>query len=391
MAPSISADAQTLNLLFGLYQAIDADEMYAAGLRLLQHAVPSFHFLLGLPSIGAMPLFVRTTMTIEGDFDQYIARMNSVSPLPAVLAAFPDRLVFRLSDHFPGDSIEQAPMYHEFMRIEGWRYSFLIVLRDAENRYIGQVSAVRTPEQGDYTDEEYARLVELQPHFEIAARRVLRIDGARVARDMLERTMQHAPMPLVLLDEDLSPLYRNRAWDGACAIWLNGAGTTRTRQTFALPADIAAIATRLIADWREAFVADRTVQSGQRRTLVHISLPGWQADVQLMIHSGDRLSHPTLAVRIHPPAPGPDIDATSLSLLLQRLTEAERAIARAVASGLDNRAIAAMLHISVNTVRTHLRHIFRKLDIASRSHLAVLLTAAGSESVKHTTTAIPTP
>jgi DNA-binding CsgD family transcriptional regulator len=157
-----------------------------------------------------------------------------------------------------------------------------------------------------------------------------------------------------------------------------------------LPSDLAAIGVQLIGGWREVFVTNRTVQSGPRRTLIHTSLPGWQADVQLMIHPGDRLSHPVLAVRIHPPAPGPDIDATSLVMMLQRLTEAERAIARAVASGLDNRAIAATLHISVNTVRTHLRHIFRKLDIASRSHLAALLTAAGGEAAmneRSTTTA----
>jgi DNA-binding CsgD family transcriptional regulator len=44
--------------------------------------------------------------------------------------------------------------------------------------------------------------------------------------------------------------------------------------------------------------------------------------------------------------------------------------------GLTNRQIAQTLILSVATVETHLRHVFRKLDISSRKELAERLGAA---------------
>lgn len=52
------------------------------------------------------------------------------------------------------------------------------------------------------------------------------------------------------------------------------------------------------------------------------------------------------------------------------LTEAELRVARLVAQGLSNRAVAAELFLSRHTVDSHLRHIFRKLEVNSRVHVA---------------------
>jgi DNA-binding CsgD family transcriptional regulator len=55
------------------------------------------------------------------------------------------------------------------------------------------------------------------------------------------------------------------------------------------------------------------------------------------------------------------------------LTEAERALASLVGAGLTNKQAAARLFVSPHTVDSHLRHIFRKLDITSRVELASLV------------------
>ena len=52
------------------------------------------------------------------------------------------------------------------------------------------------------------------------------------------------------------------------------------------------------------------------------------------------------------------------------LTEAEIAVVRLVAQGESSRAVAERLFLSVNTVNTHLRHVFGKLGIRSRVELA---------------------
>lgn len=52
------------------------------------------------------------------------------------------------------------------------------------------------------------------------------------------------------------------------------------------------------------------------------------------------------------------------------LTEAELRVARLVALGMSNRAVAAELFLSRHTVDSHLRHIFRKLEVNSRVQVA---------------------
>ena len=52
------------------------------------------------------------------------------------------------------------------------------------------------------------------------------------------------------------------------------------------------------------------------------------------------------------------------------LTASELRVARLAAEGMTNREIAQALFVTENTVETHLRSVFRKLDIRSRSQLA---------------------
>ena len=56
------------------------------------------------------------------------------------------------------------------------------------------------------------------------------------------------------------------------------------------------------------------------------------------------------------------------------LTASERDIAQALASGLTAEHVAQELHTSVKTVRTHIRHVYSKLDVSSREELFRKLT-----------------
>jgi LuxR family maltose regulon positive regulatory protein len=48
------------------------------------------------------------------------------------------------------------------------------------------------------------------------------------------------------------------------------------------------------------------------------------------------------------------------------LTERERTVLRYLASTMSNAEIAAVLYVSVNTVKTHERSLYRKLDVTNR-------------------------
>jgi DNA-binding CsgD family transcriptional regulator len=56
------------------------------------------------------------------------------------------------------------------------------------------------------------------------------------------------------------------------------------------------------------------------------------------------------------------------------LTPTEREVAELVAEGLSNPGIADRLFISRAIVKTHLTHVFTKLDITNRAQLTALVT-----------------
>jgi DNA-binding CsgD family transcriptional regulator len=59
----------------------------------------------------------------------------------------------------------------------------------------------------------------------------------------------------------------------------------------------------------------------------------------------------------------------------ESLTPAELQVARLIGGHLTNPQIAERLYVSLATVKTHLGHIFAKLEIGTRSELAVLVRA----------------
>jgi DNA-binding NarL/FixJ family response regulator len=67
--------------------------------------------------------------------------------------------------------------------------------------------------------------------------------------------------------------------------------------------------------------------------------------------------------------------------LFQALTPRECEVAALVSTGISNRAIAEQLGISVGTIGIHLHHVYQKLQITSRTMLAVLYTEFHSAQI----------
>jgi DNA-binding CsgD family transcriptional regulator len=61
------------------------------------------------------------------------------------------------------------------------------------------------------------------------------------------------------------------------------------------------------------------------------------------------------------------------------LTDAELRVARLAAAGRSNREIADSLFASVRTVEGHLSHVYAKLEIRSRTELAIFFDEASDD------------
>ena len=64
-------------------------------------------------------------------------------------------------------------------------------------------------------------------------------------------------------------------------------------------------------------------------------------------------------------------------LLVEEPSAAELAVLRCLAAGLSRREIGARLYISLNTVKTHARELYRKLDATSRADAVARAEALG--------------
>lgn len=102
-------------------------------------------------------------------------------------------------------------------------------------------------------------------------------------------------------------------------------------------------------------------------------------DAVQRVHAGEAMLAPPMAARLlaefrtlsrQTPT---DVELRSL----EELTERERDVLRQVAQGLSNREIAAALHLSENTVKTHLANVLGKLHLRSRAHAAAYAVQVG--------------
>lgn len=82
---------------------------------------------------------------------------------------------------------------------------------------------------------------------------------------------------------------------------------------------------------------------------------------------------PCIAGRILPILGGRVLVGNSVS----KLTRRELEVLSLIVEGLGNEAIAERLYLSIDTVKTHMRHIFEKLDVKDRTQAAIVAMKQG--------------
>jgi len=123
--------------------------------------------------------------------------------------------------------------------------------------------------------------------------------------------------------------------------------------------------------------AARLIVLGVEALLLRTARTDDLIDAVLRVRRGERVVAPVLLPAlvgaVRPPAGGADRSPGAAQVLL---TSREREILAFLAEGLSNREIAAEIFVTVATVKTHVSHIYSKLDARNRNEAlgrAVLL------------------
>ena len=346
--------------LANLQRASSPDVLWQASDRLLRAALPLRHTLIGLPSLGIVPVFLRTTIPVEGDKDRFFARMAETAPLNAAIATRPGLRAARMSDYFP---VHHPAGHEEILKPIGVLYCAALLFWTADREFIGQLAFTRTPEQGDITDAEMALLEELHPHVEGAVQRLFHQERTAASRLSFEHAIDALPLPVAIVE--------NASLPDQC---IRRARAEKSRVELA--GDLRSVCADLKLAWNGAVRDGTREQAALTVQIDHPEMAGFHAVIRLVEPAAGRSLQPAFVLQLLPPETI-NTEAAGALARLSLLTRAERAVARLAASGHDNGGIAAELHVSENTVRAHLRSVFRKLRITSRARLAPLFRAFG--------------
>jgi DNA-binding CsgD family transcriptional regulator len=237
------------------------------------------------------------------------------------------------------------------------------------NETLDIVDLLLAPHRGFHlpriSNAEMATVQALYPHIEAARKRVCRVQAEAYVRRDLERFVSTLPLPTVLLDSQFTSVYNNSAGRRAAALWSGTDPQIKlTSREFRMPADLLSV----LAEMRNEQTACRS-RARRERLVEHPRLQGFKA--RLSLRHGRR-SDPTgqrFVVRFETDRfEGSDKLAT-----LTRLSPRERELALMVNEGKSNQEIADALGRQLNTVKSELHSVFRKLEIPSRARLIALL------------------
>jgi DNA-binding NarL/FixJ family response regulator len=121
------------------------------------------------------------------------------------------------------------------------------------------------------------------------------------------------------------------------------------------------------------FVAT-ALAAGVHGLVLRSAEPAQLAEAIRAVHGERRYLDPALAPILTAPR---SKFARTVSPVQQPLSRREYQVLRLIADGLENQAIAKLLYVSVETVRTHVKSILRKLSARDRTHAVAVAFRSG--------------
>jgi len=280
----------------------------------------------------------------------------------------PVNRVFKTDDVIPYTQLRTLDYYREYLQHINW-FGELVIRLCTHDGFWGTISLTRSPNQPYFSRSDVQKAELLLPYllntFE-ATMFFSKINGERKA---FEQWMESRPEGIVLLDSKINPIFFNNKAKQICGP-LSGQKQELLQKTqnndMILPKLITEDCKSLVDsyDTKPCFFHNRIIstQDGDRYYIKYTLINQTYKDAiqpYFIIHMN------SLSRRD---------DETGVVLFKDHgLTEREETIAHYTGLGLTNKEIGTKLGISTFTVQTHIRNIFQKMGINTRSQLANLV------------------
>lgn len=303
----------------------------------------------------------------------------AVEPLKSYLAR-PERKKFVRLDSLFADrrSFVRSILYRRFITALECAHGLCLSFRKRQRLVCG-IAILRRAAEGDFSPGEMKLMRELFPQFMTALCRIESLERERAVRTDFEGFMKQLPLPTIILQWNLKPIYLNKAAREFCSVWEKGPEEAkRTKAVSKIPSAILGRCRRLKQQW---LVAERTAFSDARtffneEQVLHPRFHDYRATVYLRHLKSAGVVRPHFLIECEDFSRNENRNRASAPWRLPamaRLTVREREVARLVCEGQSNKEIADTAHLSVAMVKKHTHAIFRKLEVPCRSRLVALM------------------
>jgi two-component system response regulator DevR len=208
--------------------------------------------------------------------------------------------------------------------------------------------------------------------------RIAIVDDHEIVREGLKSILQKEPDFEVVAEagtaDDLSALVDQAVPD---VVLLDArlpgiSGAEACKRLVASRPDIAVL---IVSTYADEHLVEECINAGARGYVVKDIERFTLKESIRAVHSGGGAVSPSVAAKVldrlrsHEQAPTPERQMP--------LSDTQLEIVRLISGGLSNREIAARVHLSENTIKSHVQEVFRKLGVDNRVEAAVRASQEG--------------
>jgi DNA-binding CsgD family transcriptional regulator len=303
--------------------------------------------------------------------EAYRERYAQLDPYRPVIDTMPTGAWTSCAAFFDDRFVARDAFYNEYLLPRGTRYmtAARVLSGDAFAAYVG---LHRGPRQAPFTHDEVARLEGVGRQLARAARLHVDLTHGRLGRETASGRLEALAKPALLIDARCRVLYANPPAEAML----------RGRTELAVERGCLTVRARDDTDRFQRHV-HAAIEAGSGADMVLTPPTGAPTTRLTIAPAGPITTVYSLApigaalVLVHPLAGATPSSARLQSLF--RLTRAEVALAERLARGQRLAEIAAAREVSIETVRTQLRALFRKTGTSRQPDLIRVLLGSGDE------------